>query len=35
MAYKLDFSTQANKDIGFHKKSGNKALLKKLHILLE
>lgn len=35
MAYQLDFSGQAHKDIGFHKKSGNKALLKKLFVLLE
>ncbi len=35
MAYQLNFSTQANKDIDFHKNSGNKALLKKLLVLLE
>ena len=35
MGYHLDFSDQANKDIDFHKKSGNKALLKKLFVLLE
>lgn len=35
MAYQLSYSAQANKDIDFHKKSGNKALLKKLLLLLE
>ncbi len=35
MTYKLSYSVQANKDIDFHKKSGNKALLKKLLVLLE
>lgn len=35
MPYHLDFSDQANKDIIFHKKSGNKTLLKKLFELLE
>lgn len=35
MAYQLDFSGQANKDIDYHKKSGNKALVKKLLVLLE
>jgi toxin YoeB len=35
MVYELDFSEQANKDIDFHKKSGNKALLKKLLVLLK
>lgn len=34
MSYHLDFSNQANKDIAFHKTSGNKAVLKKLFILL-
>jgi len=34
MNYHLDFTKQANKDIDVHKKSGNKALLKKLSILL-
>ncbi len=28
MAYHLDFSKQAQKDIDFHKKSGNKTILK-------
>ncbi len=35
MAYQLNYSAQANKDIDFYKKSGNKALLKKLLVLLE
>ncbi len=35
MGYHLDFSDQANKDIYFHKKSGNKTLLKKLFVLLK
>jgi toxin YoeB len=35
MTYQLEFSGQAIKDIDFHKKSGNKALLKKLFQLLE
>jgi toxin YoeB len=35
MVYQLDFSGQANKDIDFHKKSGNKALLKKLFGFLQ
>lgn len=35
MTYQLDFSRQANRDIDFHKKSGNKVLLKKLLIVLE
>ena len=30
MAYQLDFSNLANKDIEFHKNSGNKVLLKKM-----
>lgn len=34
MAYHLDFSNQASKDIDFHKASGNKAILKKILILL-
>ncbi len=32
--YHLDFSKQAKKDIDFHKKSGNKTVLKKLLVLL-
>lgn len=35
MPYQLYFSGQANKDIDFHKNSGNKALIKKLIVLLE
>jgi toxin YoeB len=35
MSYKLDFSEQAKDDIRKIKKSGNKALYKKLLILLE
>ncbi len=35
MSYQLEFSGQANKDIDFHKKSGNKPLLKRLLVLLE
>ncbi len=34
MSYKLDFSKQAVEDIEFHKRSGKKAILKKLHALL-
>jgi toxin YoeB len=34
MSYHLDFSNQAKNDIDFHKKSGNKAILKKLFVLL-
>ena len=34
MPYHLDFTDKAKEDIGFHKKSGNKAVLKKLLILL-
>ena len=33
MAYQLDFSNQANKDIEFHKNPGNKVLLKKMLVL--
>jgi len=35
MGYHLDFSRQAQIDIDFHKKSGNKTVLKKLLVLLE
>lgn len=35
MSYRLDFTKQAQNDIDFHKKSGNKAILKKLLTLLE
>ncbi len=34
MTYHLDFSKQAIKDIDFHKKSGDKTILKKLFVLL-
>lgn len=34
MSYHLDFSNQAKSDIDFHKKTGNKAILKKLFVLL-
>lgn len=34
MSYNLEFSKQATKDIDFHKKSGNKAVTKKILILL-
>ena len=34
MSYHLDFSDQAKSDIDFHKKSGNKAVLKKIFVLL-
>lgn len=34
MSYFLEFSEQAKNDIAFHKKSGNKAILKKLFLLL-
>lgn len=34
MSYHLDFSKQSQKDIDFHKKSGNKAVIKKLLTLL-
>lgn len=34
MSYDLDFSDQATNDIDFHKKSGNKAVLKKIAVLL-
>jgi len=35
MAYHLDFTDKALDDIDFHKKSGNRPILKKLHVLLE
>ena len=35
MTYYLDFSKQALKDIDFHKKSGDKNILKKLFVLLD
>jgi toxin YoeB len=34
MSYQLDFSLQAQNDIEAHKKAGNKAVLKKLFVLL-
>ena len=34
MSYHLDFSKQAVEDIEFHKRSGKKAVLKKLLVLL-
>lgn len=34
MSYHLDFSNQAKSDIEFYKKSGNKAVLKKIFTLL-
>lgn len=34
MSFSLDFSKQAISDIDFHKKSGNRAVLQKLYILL-
>ena len=35
MTYHLDFSKQAQKDIEFHKKSGDKTILNKLLVLLD
>ena len=35
MSYRIDFTNQAQKDIDFHKKSGNKAVLKKINTLLD
>jgi toxin YoeB len=35
MAYQLSYSEQASKDIDFHKKSGNKPMLKRIFVLLE
>ncbi len=35
MSYRLDFTKQALEDIDFHKRSGNKAILKKMLTLLE
>ena len=34
MSYYLDFSKEAQKDIDFHRKSGNKSIVKKLLIIL-
>ena len=35
MSYRIDFTKQAQNDIDSHKKSGNKAVLKKINTLLE
>ena len=35
MTYRLDFTKRAQEDIFFHKRSGNKSVLKKIAILLE
>lgn len=35
MGYHLDFTDKAKEDIATHKKSGNKAILKKLLVLLK
>ncbi len=35
MSYRIDFTKQAQNDIDFHKKSSNKAVIKKLLTLLE
>ena len=35
MSFPLDFTDQATEDIAYHKKSGNKAVLKKMLVLLE
>lgn len=35
MSYRIDFTKQAKNDIDFHRKSGNKAILKKINVLLE
>lgn len=35
MSFSLDFSEQSKKDIAYHKKTGNKIVLKKLLSLLE
>jgi toxin YoeB len=35
MAFHLDFTDKAKEDITFHKNSGNKAILKKLYVLLD
>jgi toxin YoeB len=34
MSHRIDFTKQAQKDIDFHKKAGNKAILIKLQTLL-
>lgn len=35
MSFHLDFSERAKSDIDSHKKSGNRAVLKKIYVLLE
>lgn len=35
MSYRIDYTKQAQNDIDFHRKSGNKAILKKINTLLE
>lgn len=35
MSYRLDFTKQAQEDIAFHKKSGNKSVVSKIAVLLE
>lgn len=35
MTFHLDFTDKALDDIDFHKKSGNKSVIKKLYLLLE
>lgn len=35
MSYRIDFTKQAENDIDFHRKSGNRAVLKKIYTLLE
>jgi toxin YoeB len=35
MSYRLDFTKQAQEDIAFHKKSGDKSVLSKIAVLLD
>ncbi len=35
MIYRLDFTKQAQEDIDFHKKTGNKSVLNKMAVLLD
>ena len=35
MSYRIVFTKEAEKDIDFHRKSGNKAILKKINALFE
>ena len=35
MSYRIDFTKQAENDIDFHRKSGKRAVLKKIYTLLE